>query len=64
MGRRLLIVMSFLLLQAGSGALGQDQNAPGKGPPDSAAGQLPQIASSEGVDNGSDPTRRPNAAPI
>ena len=63
MGRRLLIVMGFVLILAGHDAQGQDQKASGTPVRDSAAAPLPQIAPAEGVENGSDATLRPAAAP-
>jgi len=62
MGRRLLIVMGFVLILAGHDARGQDQKAAGTRAQDSAAAPLPQSAPGEGVDNGSDATLRQAAA--
>ena len=62
MGRRLLIVMGFVLILAGHDARGQDQKAAGTIAQDSAAAPLPQSAPGEGVDNGSDATLRQAAA--
>src|SRR5271157_5320843 len=62
MGRRLLIVMGFVLILAGHDARGQDQEAAGTRAQDSAAAPLPQSAPGEGVDNGSDATLRQAAA--
>src|SRR5271166_6610828 len=61
MGRRLLIVMGFVLILAGHDARGQDQKAAGTTAQDSAAAPLPQSAPGEGVENGSDTTLRPVA---
>ena len=62
MGRRLLIVMGFVLILAGHDARGQDQNAAGTRAQDSAAAPLLQFASVEGIENGSDAPLGPAAA--
>src|SRR5271157_4455063 len=63
MGRRLLIVMGFVLILAGHDAHGQDQKAAGTRAQDPAVAPLPQIPSAEGLENGFDATLTPAAAP-
>ena len=63
MGRRLLIVMGFVLILAGYNAPGQEQKAVGTRAQDSAAAPLPDIAPDQGGENGSDVPLGPAAAP-
>ena len=62
MGRRLLIVMGFVLILGGHDARGQNQKASGTGQQDPAAAPLPKVAPFEEVANGSDPPPAPAPA--
>ncbi len=63
MGRRLLIVMGFVLILGGHVARGQDQAAAGTRAQDPAPSPFPPITPAAGLENGPDAPVKPAATP-